>query len=206
MFFWNSLVFFYDTVDVGYWSLVPLPFLNPACTSGSSQFTYCWNLDWNILGITFVAWGMSETVQQFLVSSASVRSLPFLSFFVPIFAWNVPLECLVFLKRSLVFPILLFSSISSRHFLKKAFLSLLAILWNFAFSWVCLSLSALPFISLLYSAISICKASICLTAFLFLWDGFVTASCTMSWTSIHSSSGTLSTRSNLLNLLITSTV
>ena len=26
------------------WSLVPLPFLNPACTSGSSQFTYCWRI------------------------------------------------------------------------------------------------------------------------------------------------------------------
>ena len=26
------------------WSLVPLPFLNPACTSGSSQFMYSWSL------------------------------------------------------------------------------------------------------------------------------------------------------------------
>ena len=26
------------------WSLVPLPFLNPTFTSGSSQFTYCWSL------------------------------------------------------------------------------------------------------------------------------------------------------------------
>ena len=31
------------------WSLVPLPFLNPACTSESSQFIYCWNLAWRIL-------------------------------------------------------------------------------------------------------------------------------------------------------------
>ena len=30
------------------WSLVPLPFLNPACTSGSSWFTYCWSLAWRI--------------------------------------------------------------------------------------------------------------------------------------------------------------
>jgi len=29
----------------------------------------------------------------FLISSASVRSLPFLSFIEPIFAWNVPLVC-----------------------------------------------------------------------------------------------------------------
>ena len=26
------------------WSLVPLPFLNPVCTSGSSWFRYCWSL------------------------------------------------------------------------------------------------------------------------------------------------------------------
>ena len=26
------------------WSLVPLPFLNPSCTSGSFQFSYCWSL------------------------------------------------------------------------------------------------------------------------------------------------------------------
>ena len=26
------------------WCLVPLPFLNPPCTSGSSWFTYCWSL------------------------------------------------------------------------------------------------------------------------------------------------------------------
>ena len=31
------------------WSLVPLLFLNPACTSGSSWFTYCWSLmEWNV--------------------------------------------------------------------------------------------------------------------------------------------------------------
>ena len=44
----------------------------------------------------------------FLIYSASVRSIPFLTFIVPIFAWNVPLISLIFLKRSLVFPILLF--------------------------------------------------------------------------------------------------
>ena len=45
----------------------------------------------------------------FLISSTSVRSIPFLSFIEPIFAWNVRLVALIFLKRSLVFPILLFS-------------------------------------------------------------------------------------------------
>ena len=37
------------------WSLVPLPFVNPAWTSGSSQFTYCWSMAWRILSITLLA-------------------------------------------------------------------------------------------------------------------------------------------------------
>ena len=64
--------FFYDPTNVGnlisassafsksssflnthhYW----LPFLNPAWTSGSSRFTYCWSLAWRILSITLLAW------------------------------------------------------------------------------------------------------------------------------------------------------
>ena len=64
----------------------------------------------------------------FLISSASFRSLTFLSFLEPIFAWNVPLVSLIFLVRSLVFPILLFSLISLHWSLRKALLFLLAIL------------------------------------------------------------------------------
>ena len=45
----------------------------------------------------------------FLISSASVWSISFLSFIEPIFVWNIPFVSLIFLKRSLVFPILLFS-------------------------------------------------------------------------------------------------
>ena len=71
-----------------------------------------------------------------LTSSASIRSIQFLSFIEPIFAWDVPLVSLIFLKRFLVFPILLFSSISLHWSLRKAFLSLLAILWNSTFNWV----------------------------------------------------------------------
>ena len=43
-----------------------------------------------------------------LISSASVKSLPFLSLIMPIFSWNGLLVSPIFLKRSLVFPILLF--------------------------------------------------------------------------------------------------
>ena len=72
--------------------------------------------------------------------------------------------------RSLVFPILLFSSISLHWSLRRAFLSLLAICWNSAFKWVYLSLSPLPLASRLFSAI--CKASSDNHfAFLFLEDG-----------------------------------
>ena len=81
--------------------------------------------------------------------SASVRSIPSQSFTEPIFAWNVPLVTLIFLKRALVFPILLFSSISFHCLLKKAFSSLLALLWNSEFRWIYLSFSPLPFTSLL---------------------------------------------------------
>ena len=69
----------------------------------------------------------------FFISSASVRSLKYLSFIEPIFAWNVPLVSLIFLKSYLVFPILLFSSIFLHWSLRKAFLFLLVILWNSAF-------------------------------------------------------------------------
>ena len=200
------------------WSLVPLPFLKPAWTSGSSRFTYCWSLAWRILSITLLTCEISAIVRYFehslalpffgigmkmglfqscghgwvsqicwhiecstftaasfriwnssagipspplalllvmlpkahltshsrmsgsrwvitppwlsgswrsflysssaysyhlfLISSASVRSIPFLSFIEPIFARSVPLVSLIFLKRSLVFPILLVSFIS----------------------------------------------------------------------------------------------
>ena len=47
------------------WPLVPLPFLNPACRSGSSQFTYCWGLAWGILSINLLACEMSTIVQNF---------------------------------------------------------------------------------------------------------------------------------------------
>ena len=54
-------------------------------------------------------------------------------------------------------PILLLSSIFLHWSLRKAFLSLLAVLWNCAFKWEYLSFSPLLLASLLFSAI--CKAS-----------------------------------------------
>ena len=122
-----------------------------------------WHYGW----VTIVLW-LSRSLRPFLcsfsiyschvflISSASVRSLLLLSFTVPIFAWNVPLICnfleeISSLSHSIVFLYFLHCSF------KKTFLSLLCILWNSAFNWVYLSLSPLPFTSLLFSAI--CKAS-----------------------------------------------
>ena len=110
-----------------------------------------------VVKIFFLYCSSVYSCHLFLISSASVRSLPFLSFIELIFAWNVPLISLIFLKRSLVFPILLFSSVSLHWSLRKTFLSLLDILWNSTFKWVYLSFSPLLFASLLFTAT--CKAS-----------------------------------------------
>ena len=126
----------------------------------------------------------------FLISS-SVRVISFLSFIEPIFAWNVPLVCIIFLKRSLVFPILLFSFISLHWSLRKAFLSLLAILWNSAFKWVYLSFSPLFFSQLSVRPPQTAILLFC-TFFFFLRVVVIPVSCKMSQTSVHSSSVTLS--------------
>ena len=80
--------------------------------------------------------------------------------------------------------------------------------WLRVWLWEVLGASPLPLASLLFSAI--CRAysdkHFAFLHFFFLGMVLITASCTMSWTSIHSSSGTLSIRSNLLNLFVTSTV
>ena len=73
MFFWNSLAFSMIQWMLAIWSLVPLPFLNPAWTSGSSRFTYCWSLAWRILSITLPECKMSAIVWYFEHSLA----LPF---------------------------------------------------------------------------------------------------------------------------------
>ena len=49
MFFWNSFAYSMIQWMLAIWSLVPLPFLNPAWTSGIFQFTYCWSLTWRII-------------------------------------------------------------------------------------------------------------------------------------------------------------
>ena len=105
-----------------------------------------------------------------------------------------------------IFPILLFSSISLYCSLRKV-LFLLAILWNYI--QVCISfLFPLPLTSLLFLAI--CESSsdnnFAFLHFFFLEMVLITASYTVLQISLHSPSGTLSIRSNPLNLFVTSTI
>ena len=283
------------------WSLVTLPFLNPAYTSGSSWFTYCWSLAWRILSITLLACEMRQVYRSwnilwdwnenwhflvlwpllsfsnllaylkystlttssfrilnsldgissfplalfivifpkvllsgytwmttlswlsgslrtflfssvyschlFLISSASVKSLPFLPFIVPILAWNSPLISPTFLKRSLVCSILLFSLFLCNVALRMP--SYLSLLFSGTLHSVeCLSLSPLPFTSLFSSVIFKTSSDkhFAFVHFFFFRMILIAASFTVLQTSLHSSSGTLSTRYIPLNLFITFTV
>ena len=143
----------------------------------------------------------------FLMSSVSVRSILFLSFIVPAFAWTIPLVSLIFLKisslsHSIIF-FYFFALITEEGFLISPCYSLeLCIQMSISF------LSPLPSVSPLFSII--CKASsdnyFAFLHFFFLGRVLITAYFTMSWTSIHSSSGSVSIRSNPLNLFVTSTL
>ena len=74
------------------WSLVPLHFLNPACTSGSFWFTYCWSLAWRILSMNLLACEMSIIVWQFEHSLA----LPFFGIRMKTDLFQVCGHCWVF--------------------------------------------------------------------------------------------------------------
>ena len=134
----------------------------------------------------------------FLISSASVRSIPFLFFTVPTFAWNVPLSfpfycfpwllCIDYWRRLSYLSLLFFGTLHSNEY-------------TFPFL-LCFSL-------LFFSQLFVRPPQTAILHFLhffFLRKVLITASCTMSQTSVHSSSGTLSIRSNPLNLFLTSTV
>ena len=140
----------------------------------------------------------------FLISSASIRAQ--WTFIVPIFARNVPLipnfvDEISSLSHSIVSPLFLCIDHRGRLYLPWYFLELCKQMSN-------LSFSSLPVASFLFSAT--CKSSsdnhFAFLHFFFLGMVLIAASCTVSRTSVHSSSGTLSLRSNLLNLFVTSTV
>ena len=124
------------------------------------------------------------------------------------FAWNFPLVSLIFLKRSLVFPILFFFPILFPLYLCLVhqgdflispchFLELCTEMGIFSFS-------SLPFASLLYSAI--CNAfsdnHFAYLHFFFLWMVLIFTSCTILW-SLSVVLQALYIRYNPLNLFVT---
>ena len=164
---------------------------------------------WLSKSLISLLYSSSYSYHLFLISSASVRCLLFLSFIMSILTWSVPLVSPIFLKRSLVFPILLFTSTSFHCSLRKAFLSFLDILRYSAFIWVYISLFPLLFTSLL--SLAICKGPsdnhFAFLYFFFFGMVLVTVSYTMLQITVHSYSGSLSTRSiPLYDYTVTSTV
>ena len=129
----------------------------------------------------------------FFISSVSIRSIPSV-----LYCAHLCMKCSLgishFLKEIPSLSLLFFSSISFHWLPRKAFLSLLALFWNFTFKWIYLSFSPLLFPSLLFTAI--CRPPqttiLLFLHFFFLGMILIPVSHTMSQTSIHSSFGTLS--------------
>ena len=138
----------------------------------------------------------------FYISSASTRSLPFLSFIVPIFGWNTALMFPIFLKSSLVFPLLLFSSIVKHCSLKKSFLPLPASLWKSVL--IGCTFPSLPCFLLLFVLPLFVKPPQITTlpfCFSFSLGWFCLLPPVQYYGPLSSSSGTLLTRSTSLNLM-----
>ena len=131
---WNSSIEFHHL----YWLCLSWWFLGPTwlCIPGYLDLGEWSHHHGYLCHESFLYSSSVYSCHLFLLSSAFVRSIQFLSFIVPIFAWNFPLISPIYLKRSLVLPILFFSSISLHCSLRKTFLFLLAVLWKSAFRWV----------------------------------------------------------------------
>ena len=95
MFFWYSLAFSMIQLILAIWSLIPLPFLKPAWTSGSSRFMYCWSLAWRILSITLLA---CESAIGIHISTPFWNSFPSPSPFQP--SRLIQSSCLSFLSHT----------------------------------------------------------------------------------------------------------
>ena len=115
----------------------------------------------------------------FLKSSSSIMSILFLSFIVPIFASNVPLISLIFSKRSLVFPFLLYFyffalvtsagfPISPRYSLELCIQMAISFIFSFAFRF-----------SFFLSCLQVLFNHFAFLHFFFLGMVLVIASCTM---------------------------
>ena len=126
----------------------------------------------------------------FLISSASVRSLTFLSFIVPIFAWSIPMVSPIFLKRSILFtiyyfPLLLALFIYEDFIISPCYSLEVCISLGISFPF----LFAVHFSSVLSCFQGLLRQPLFLLTFVFLSDGFGHQFPYMLQTSIHSSSG-----------------
>ena len=96
LFFWNSLAFSMIQRMLAIWSLVLLPFLNPAWTPGSSWFMNCWipgleifdNLgllqNWEQKNVLHNYMQIKELVSQWVPYSLSLK---------PNMIYEVPAQC-----------------------------------------------------------------------------------------------------------------
>ena len=144
----------------------------------------------------------------FLISFASIRSLWFLSFVLPIFGWTVSLIFLIFLMRSLVLPFLNFFPLFL-FVVKWRRASCLSLLFSGTPHSVGCTFPFLPCFSLLFFPLLFVKPPQTTTFpsyITFSLGWFYSLPCIILWTSVHSSSGTLFTTSNPLNIFIISTV
>ena len=142
----------------------------------------------------------------FLISSASVRSIPFLSFF----SVHLCMKCYLRISNFLVDISSLSHSIVFLYFFdhlgRLSYLSLLFFGTRHSDEYIFLFILCLALHLFYQLFVRPPQTTILLFSFLFLRMVLITACCTMSLTSVHSSSGTLSIRSNPLNLLVISTV
>ena len=76
---------------------------------------------WLCGSLKIILYTYVSSCHLFLICSVSFSSLPFLSFIMPIFAWNSPLISPIFLNRSLVSYSIVFLYFSLHCSLKKAF-------------------------------------------------------------------------------------
>ena len=194
--------------------MASINFVNNSATLDPLDFTlqkvWFWVTDHTIVVIQFIKIFLVQffvySFHLFLIPLASTRSLPFLSFLVLIFEWNVPLIFPIFLKRPLASRLLSFSLVlRTAHWTRPSCLSVLF--------FENLHLVDIPFpLSLAFCISSILQQFVKPPQMTALPSSFsfsfgvisFTASCTVLQTCIHTSSGTLFTRYNPLNLFVTS--
>ena len=116
----------------------------------------------------------------FLISSASVRSIPFMSYMMPIFAWNILLVALIFLRRSLNLPLYSFPLfLCIVHLRRLSYISLLFFGLCFQMGISFFFSFAFHFSSFLSYLEGLLRQSFCLLHFFILGMVLITVSCTM---------------------------